>query len=146
MGRFSSRFSDDDDDDTRRPSKPDCYGDPDYYDITHQDCRACSFKGTCKLKVSALEREESRDRRKSRSRSEERGRSSGRMVRKKDLDLDREYEYEDANEEDTFFSVLAYNSTLNAATVMASTLTNSLGDLPRKRYRPKAQRKRRIED
>lgn len=140
MGRFSSRFSDDDDDDRRRPSKPECYGDPDYYDITHQDCRACSFKGTCKLKVSALEREESRDRRKSRSRSEERGRSSGRMVKRRE----REYEFEEAGEQDTFMSALAYNSSLNAATTMAETLTEALGQIPRKRY--PSLRKRRIED
>lgn len=140
MGRFSSRFSDDDDDDDGRPTKPECYGDPDYYDITDSDCKRCRFKGTCKLKVAALEREEKRSRSRSRSDREERGRSSGKMVRRKS----REYELEEADEQDTFMSALAYNSSLNAATTMAETLTDALGQIPRKRYPP--LRKRKVED
>ena len=140
MGRFSRRFSDDDDDDRRPTRKPECYGDPDYYDITDDDCRACSFKGTCKLKVNALEREERRDRRRGSSRSDSRDRTAGKLTRQKK----REYALEEPEREETFVSVLAYNSALNSMTTAAETLTEALGQIPRKRY--PALRKRKVED
>jgi hypothetical protein len=140
MGRFSSRFSDDDDDDDSRPTKPECYGDPDYYDITDDECKRCRFKGTCKLKVAALEREERRNQRGDQTQGSGRSQSSGKIVKRKS----REYELEEADGQDTFLSVLAYNSSLNAATTMAETLTDALGQIPRKRY--PSLKKRKVED
>ena len=124
MGTFSSRFSNHDDD--GHNERPECYGDPDYYDITDDTCKNCRWKGTCRLKISALER----DRRPTSSVSTV---TAVQPVTSKRSAVKGKI-YEDAGEEDTFTSVLAHNASLNAITAMSETLTDALSQIPRKKY------------
>jgi hypothetical protein len=125
MGTFSSRFSNHDDD--GHNERPECYGDPDYYDITDDTCKNCRWKGTCRLKISALER----DRRPASSSSSVTTTTTSAIPQRSAV---KGKIYEDAGEEDTFTSVLAHNASLNAITAMSETLTDALSQIPRKKY------------
>jgi|SaaInlStandDraft_7_1057024.scaffolds.fasta_scaffold00038_32 hypothetical protein len=115
MGDFTSRYS------THTEEKPGCYGEEDYYDITDSTCRACRYKGTCRIKVQAGKSGRSRD-----TPGPKKGHpTNGRSV---------PVPTEDPDEGDTFVSALTYNSSLNAATAMSETLTQALSGIPRKRY------------
>lgn len=116
MGDFTSRYS------TQTEEKPGCYGDEDYYDITDSTCRACRYKGTCRIKVQAAQSGKGRDAPLARKKGHS---VAGRSVPSPT---------EDHDEDDTFMGVLSYNSSLNAATAMSETLTQALSGIPRKRY------------
>jgi hypothetical protein len=126
MGTFSSRFVDDED---ASSGRPECYGDPDYYDITNDVCRQCRFKGTCRLKVGALDREQRRASVPNTAHVTPtaspggvyRSNAKGRV-------------FEDPGKDESFTSVLAYNAGLNAVTTMSETLTEALAQIPRKKY------------
>lgn len=126
MGAFSDRFDHEDSGSTRRPE---CYGDPDYYDITDERCRQCHVKGTCRIKVSSLEREQRRATAPPAT-THVPSTSSGSTYRPSV----KAKVYEEPGAQDTFTGVLAYNAGLNAVTTMSETLTEALAGIPRKKY------------
>ena len=133
MGAFSDRFDHEDSGSSRRPE---CYGDPDCYDITDERCRQCPVKGTCRIKVQSLEREQRRSSTPTTttySPSTTPG-STYRPSMKSKV-------YEEPEAADTFTGVLAYNAGLNAITTMSETLTEALAGIPRKKYPSLKRRK-----
>lgn len=116
MGDFTRQYS-------SSEEKPGCYGDEDYYDITDKTCRECRYKGTCRIKVQAAKN----------GRRRESPTPSGKVAHK-GAGRSVPAPTEDADENDTFMSVLTYNSSLNAATAMSETLTQALSGIPRKKY------------
>lgn len=120
MGDFTNRYS------TRTSEeKPSCYGEEDYYDITDSTCRACKFKGTCRIKVQA-----SNSGRSSHPGQPRPTTGKGHAVSSRTVPVPAE----DHGDDDSFMGVLTYNSSLNAATAMSETLTQALSGIPRKRY------------
>jgi hypothetical protein len=128
MGSFSSQFNN-----NRDSEKPECYGDTDYYDISHPTCQDCAYKGTCRLKVEAGRR------------SSQTSSTAYRPAHKpaNTPPPSRNKVYDEPEENDTFTGVLAYNTGLNAVTTMAETLTEALAGIPRKKYPGLRRRERR---
>jgi len=119
MGTFSDRFNNQGD------SRPECYGDPDYFDLSDRTCQDCRWKGTCRLKVSALKGTQSAPYERTTAATPQ-GQVHRPVVKAK--------VYEDPVETDTFTSVLMHNAGLNAVTSISETLTDALSQIPRKKY------------
>jgi hypothetical protein len=117
MGAFSDRFDD--------PERPGCYGDPDYFDLSHEVCQNCRWKGTCRLKVSGLRQQPGRT---ATPQSTVAG-ATNQAYRGPKAKV-----YEEPIETDTFTSVLMHNAGLNAVTSISETLTDALSQIPRKKY------------
>lgn len=122
MGTFSSQFNDDD-------TRPECYGDPEQYDISTNECRQCRYKTTCRLKCQANERGRGSGSYSSTTSAPSTPSSTAVGYRHEKAKV-----VEDPREEDTFMSVLAHNAGLNAITSMSATLTEALSQIPRKKY------------
>lgn len=119
MGTFSDRFNNHGD------SRPECFGDPDYFDLSEKNCQGCGWKGTCRLKVTAL--------RGPQSTSYERGGVSTTQTQVHRPGIKAKV-YEEPVETDTFTAVLMHNAGLNAVTSISETLTDALSQIPRKKY------------
>lgn len=122
MGAFADRFE-------TNSGKPQCYGDTEVHDPDHPDCRACKYLSLCRMKCQSIIRGTS-------SSTSSSGRtpyvshtSNGEAYRPKTPTPTAE-----PDKDDTFLGVLVHNSSLNAVTAMSATLTDALGQLPRKRY------------
>lgn len=135
MGAFSDRFDNDDGASSRRPE---CYGDPDYYDITDERCRQCPVKGTCRIKVQSLEREHRRASVPSvaTQHTQVANPANGYRARRP------EPTYTPPDEDSTFLGALAYNVSLDAATASFETIAAAFAKIPREGY-PSIKRKRR---
>jgi hypothetical protein len=127
MGTFSSRFADDED---ASSGRPECYGDPDYYDITNDVCRQCRFKGTCRLKVGALDREQRRVHSPAPHTATAVPTTAATAYRNRRP----EPVYAPPTEESTFFSALAWNVSLDAATASFETIASAFARIPREGY------------
>jgi hypothetical protein len=103
MGAFSDRFDSD------------------------ERCRQCHVKGTCRIKIQALEREHRRPSTPTTTYTPSSTSPAYRPSSKGKV-------YEEPSTQDTFTGVLAYNAGLNAITTMSETLTEALAGIPRKKY------------
>jgi hypothetical protein len=114
-------------------SKPDCYGDEDYYDRDDSTCRACASNTTCGLVVRRkLKKEESS----SPSRARTATTRAGASPRKPAARPRREaQETIDPGEGETFGEVALYNSATEAAQGFLDTIASAWSHVPRKTYK-----------
>ena len=116
---FSQRFG-------RSSSRPDCYGDPEIYNVADSECRNCSSRPSCKYVVDRKlgGNTSSRDLQ-TRNRSTTSTRVSRKSTNVNVMDYD---------EDDTFLNTLTHNAMLNAVQGMADTFSDAIGSIPRKKY------------
>ena len=132
---MSSDLYDDGDEMTDRPE---CHGDEDYYDPDDSTCRQCEYRGTCQVLVrkakektrKARAREAIDKARAAKAGAKTPARSSNGVIRT----TNRDFELEEAEEDDTFTSVLTHNAALNALQGAADTFSDAISNIPRKSY------------
>ena len=113
--------------------RPECYGDPDYYDPDDHSCSDdCAFFQSCGIRVARANSANSR-----RSLTPKNKTTRQQVIKKQKAEIIVEPETEDS-----YFSVLAYNSALEAIQAMADELSNSVRHVPRKSYGPIFNRKK----
>lgn len=121
----------------RESSKPECYGDPDYYEGDDPQCRACPVQSTCR--VVSEKRARSHNERHNRPVTIREPRA---IQRKSRAEASRAIE--DYEEGDTWFSALVHNACIEGITAGAKTAVDALESIPKKRYpNPFAPRKKR---
>ena len=128
--------------------EPECYGDSEFYDIDDRDCQTCLAFEACGIKVQRL-RERSLNN--ARRNFNTRGNTSYRReptpsykqqsVRRHEPKNDPLIE--NCTDEDTFFSVLTHNASLEALQSVFDELSNSVRNIPRKSYKYLWTRKKR---
>jgi hypothetical protein len=109
-------------------AKPDCYGDPDYYESDDPDCEACPVKRTCRAIVNRKE---------ARREEEEATERKYKKAKKKRIDPDPDPEdYEEREEAIAggFFGALIFNGALSATRAGMVEATFAIDQIPRAPY------------
>lgn len=118
--------------------KPSCYKNEDVYDDDDEECRECPWYNSCgtlvKSKMSAGARSYSNRSRNRTYRSTRERYSSATPPHRRSRLAEDGYIYEDAEEDDTFASVVIYNSALNGLQACTQTLNTAVSFIPRKSY------------
>jgi hypothetical protein len=110
-------------------SKPDCYGDPRYYERDDPTCRACPSRGTCEVVIKRKDRAGRGGHQVSRSRA-----TTLKSESRSNIPDISKYAEEEAEEGETFTSILVHNSSLNALQGFTATLNDAVAHIPRKGY------------
>lgn len=132
--------------------KPECFGDDESYDPYLRMCRDCAYERACSHKVSQESNTTNTERLLGKSFSSNRStRTSSYLDRIRDQRqskqvITKKQEHKiiqvDAEEEDTFTSVLMHNVSLEAVQAMVDELSNSIKEIPRKSYKNLWKRKK----
>jgi uncharacterized membrane protein YqiK len=108
--------------------RPECYGDIDYYDPDDEACTEnCAYFQSCGIRVARSNNQSKKRELKAQTRIP--NKQSNRVAKKQEPTIIIEPE-----ENDSYFSVLTYNSAIEAVQAMADELSNSIRYIPRKGY------------
>ena len=114
-------------------SKPDCYGDEDYYDRDDATCRACTSNTTCGLVVRRkMKKAENTAPHRSRAATTRRESSSRKPAARPRREAQ---EMIDPGEGETFGEVALYNSAVEASQGFLDTIASAWSHVPRKSYK-----------
>lgn len=107
--------------------KPECYGDPDQYDPDDEGCDECAYSAGCSIRSRRNRAPVSVNRTSSRS-------SPVRMQHKHSTTKNQVVSTTEAEDEDTYLSVLSHNAGIEAIQAIFDELANSVRHVPRKTY------------
>lgn len=124
---FSRRFSSGDG--GSRGPRPGCLGDEDYYDPDDQACEECSWRPTCSILIQKKTQQAKTRRPTSTATTTKKRKRTQQNV--PDFDFESEI---DVSDDDTFFSVAAYNAGLNSLQGFTSSIDTAVRHIPRKSY------------
>lgn len=123
---FSKRYSTT----SNTSSKPECYGDEDYYDRDDRTCRACPSVTTCGLVIRRKQKREENSAPIARRNSPTGGKTPTKRTKIGSHSLSEV----DPEPGDTFGEVALHNSSLNALQGFVDTISDAVSHIPRKRY------------
>lgn len=132
--------------------KPECFGEEELYDPDDRLCRDCGFEAACSYKVKQESNTTNSERLLGKTSYQNRSSRTSSYLNKlrsqresKEVSV-RKQEHKvvqvEAEEEDTFTSVLMHNASLEAVQAMVDELSNSIKEIPRKSYKNLWKRKK----
>ena len=118
--------------------KPECYGDPYQFDLDDPGCEECSYQQSCSIRCNRNSRSRQASssyssRQSFRSSESRKYLPSSKRTEKKSKSRT-EVITAEAEEDDTFMSILMHNAGLEAMQSMVDELGNSIRHIPRKSY------------
>ena len=121
--------------------RPPCFGDGDYYDEEDDTCRDCAVEGACLLKVKRAGRSKLSDIKKQ---TRERRNFRTTPIKSTSIQAQRKEEVVEVEpaEDDSYFSVLTHNASIEALQSVCDELANSVRQIPRKSYSGVFKRKK----